>query len=226
MNIKSFESGSTGNLHLLEISGKKILLECGVPIKKIREYLEFRLDIDACLLSHYHPDHARSAPQIIRGGVDLYCSAETADNINLQYEYISNLHIVMSGWFTIDNLRCNAMLTNHDTPGSYAYLICDNKNVVLFATDTGFLNYVIDGLTHIILECNYSEDTITEENEYVLDRTRRTHMSLDDCIYFLKKNDLSRVKEIHLIHLSDKNSDKKLFKKTIQELTGKMVIVE
>jgi hypothetical protein len=37
----------------------------------------------------------------------------------------------------------------------------------------------------------------------------------DDLSYqdFLRANDLSRVKEIHLLHLSDRNSSAKLFKK-------------
>jgi phosphoribosyl 1,2-cyclic phosphodiesterase len=226
MRIKTFASGSTGNLHLVEISGKRILLECGVSIRKILEFLDFDLNIDACLLSHYHADHAKSAKHIIKAGIDLYCSVVTADNLNFQHEYIENLKIINYGNFSIDTLKCTALSTNHDVLGSYAFLISDNDNTVLFATDTGFFNYRIENLTHIIIECNYSEETITEKNKYVIERTRKTHMSLDDCIYFLKINNLSRVKEIHLIHLSEKNADKKLFKKKIQELTGKMVIVE
>ena len=49
----------------------------------------------------------------------------------------------------------------------------------------------------------------------------------DDLSYqdFLRANDLSRVKEIHLLHLSDRNSSANCFKKEIQSLTGKPVYV-
>jgi len=42
---------------------------------------------------------------------------------------------------------------------------------------------------------------------------------------FLRANDLSQVRKIYLLHLSDSNSDAKLFKLKVQEVTGKEVIV-
>jgi hypothetical protein len=50
-------------------------------------------------------------------------------------------------------------------------------------------------------------------------------MSLETCKGFLRANDLSRVQEIWLLHLSDANSDAARFKREIQELTGKVVYV-
>ena len=49
----------------------------------------------------------------------------------------------------------------------------------------------------------------------------------DDLSYqdFLRANDLSRVKEIHLLHLSDENSNAERFKREIQEISGKPVYV-
>ena len=50
-------------------------------------------------------------------------------------------------------------------------------------------------------------------------------MSLQNCIKLLKANDLSKLKEIYLMHLSDKNSNEQMFKRAIQEVTGTTVIV-
>jgi hypothetical protein len=41
----------------------------------------------------------------------------------------------------------------------------------------------------------------------------------------MQANDLSKVQEIWLLHLSDGNSDADRFKREIQELTGKPVYV-
>ena len=42
---------------------------------------------------------------------------------------------------------------------------------------------------------------------------------------FLSANDLSKVIEIHLIHLSSANSDAERFRKEIQAITGKPVYI-
>ena len=53
----------------------------------------------------------------------------------------------------------------------------------------------------------------------------RSHFSLENVKEFLQANDLSKVQEIWLLHLSDGNSDAERFKREIQELTGKVVYI-
>lgn len=221
MKITTFESGSTGNLHLLEYDKGKILLECGLPIRKIISYLNHNLAIDACLLSHYHMDHAKSSTEIMRAGIDLYCSGETADFLKLKSHRLHNI----DQSFKIGEVSVFPFRTNHDTVGSLGFLISQGSNRVLFATDTATLPYKFPGMTHIMIECNWSESTIKTNNEFVLNRTKKTHMSLDSCIDFLKVNDLSKVREIRLIHLSDSNSDPDYFKSEVQKITGKLTII-
>jgi ribonuclease BN (tRNA processing enzyme) len=50
-------------------------------------------------------------------------------------------------------------------------------------------------------------------------------MSLDTCVNLLNANDLSKVNNIVLIHLSDSNSDEQAFKKRVSDETGKNVTV-
>ena len=108
-----------------------------------------------------------------------------------------------------------------------------NKNgkKVLFATDTYYIRYKFTGLTHIIVECNYSMKILNENiasgrvPKLMKKRLMRSHFSLENVKDFLKANDLSKVEEIWLLHLSDNNSDEDLFKREIQALTGKLVIV-
>ena len=82
-----------------------------------------------------------------------------------------------------------------------------------------------------MVEANYSEDILNDNIESgrvpaaQKNRIIKSHMSLKTVKDMLRANDLSQVKEIHLLHLSDRNSSAKLFKKEIQELTGKMVKV-
>jgi phosphoribosyl 1,2-cyclic phosphodiesterase len=50
-------------------------------------------------------------------------------------------------------------------------------------------------------------------------------MSLDNCLKFLEVNKSEKLKEVYLMHLSDRNSNEQMFKRRVQELTGAMVFV-
>jgi phosphoribosyl 1,2-cyclic phosphodiesterase len=54
-------------------------------------------------------------------------------------------------------------------------------------------------------------------------RTLQSHMSYDTCLETLRANDLSKVNNIVLIHLSNGNSHAQEFKDGIQKATGKNV---
>ena len=223
LTIKTFESSSSGNLHLISNGSKKLLVECGLSFKKIKQYLDFDLDISGCLLSHYHADHSKSAKKIMRAGIDLYCSKETAENMRLDSHRLKIVR--MDTIYIVDGFRVLPFQANHDTPGALGYLIDIDSNRIMFATDTGSLPYRFKKLTHIIIECNHSDESMTDVNPVFVDRVKKTHMGLNDCIEFLERNDLSRVVEIRLIHLSSRNADADYFKAEIQKLTGIPTII-
>ena len=81
-------------------------------------------------------------------------------------------------------------------------------------------------MSHILLETNFSKDTIAPDlDPEVKRRLYRNHMSLETAKDFLRANDLCQVKEIHLLHLSSGNSDAALFRAEIEKLTGKPTYV-
>ena len=122
--------------------------------------------------------------------------------------------------------------TQHDAAEPLGFLLANQDgDKMLYATDTYYIRYRFQGLTHIAVECNYSLDILRANVEAGLvepalkSRILKSHFSLENVKEFLKANDLSKVEEIWLLHLSDSNSDAKRFKREIQELTGKMVFV-
>jgi len=82
-----------------------------------------------------------------------------------------------------------------------------------------------------MVECNYSMDILRENiaNGSVpvelKNRLLMTHFSLENVKDFLRANDLSKVQEIWLLHLSEGNSNAARFKREIQQLTGKPVYI-
>jgi metallo-beta-lactamase family protein len=82
----------TGSRHLLEINGKRILLDCGLfqghrdeADKKNREISELNPSkIDAVILSHAHIDHSGGLPYLVKNGFTgpIYSTFATRDLCN------------------------------------------------------------------------------------------------------------------------------------------------
>ncbi|MBI3268299.1 MAG: MBL fold metallo-hydrolase [Planctomycetes bacterium] len=78
----------TGSMHLLEVGGRRILLDCGLYQGRRAEAYErnrnFSFDpasVDAVVLSHAHLDHCGNLPTLVKRGFrgTIYCTAATAD---------------------------------------------------------------------------------------------------------------------------------------------------
>lgn len=78
----------TGSMHLLELNGARLLLDCGLYQGRRRQAIEknrnFPFDpktIDAVILSHAHIDHSGNLPNLIKQGFSglIYCTHATAD---------------------------------------------------------------------------------------------------------------------------------------------------
>jgi metallo-beta-lactamase family protein len=78
----------TGSQHLLEINGRKLLLECGIFQGRRRDFYErnatFHFDpqeIDALILSHAHIDHSGNLPNLVKQGYHnpIYTTPPTAE---------------------------------------------------------------------------------------------------------------------------------------------------
>lgn len=224
MDFTAFYSSSAGNLYRVRSLGRSILLECGVQLPKIKQALGHVLDVEACLITHSHLDHARSAADLLRLGVDIYCSLETSGALALK-DLSHRMHFVRSGQqFEAGPFTVMPFSVEHDVPGSLGFLISDGHDKLLFAIDTAYIGPRFKGLTCICIECNWSEKTLSPSlDPYVKRRLLKSHMSLETCKTFLTAQDLSTVQGIHLLHLSEGNGDAELFKREIQALTGKPV---
>lgn len=231
IEIKTLASGSKGNCYHITDGSTPLLLECGIPFKSIRRALNFQTsNLAGCLVTHEHKDHCAGLKDVTRAGIDCYMSPGTADAIGISNHRIKQVKSKQQ--FKIGTWTILPFDVQHDVSDPYGFLL-QNKagEKLLFATDTYYIKYKFKGLTHLLIECNYSMDILNENIETgrthkgMKNRLIKSHFSLENVKEFLLANDLSKVQEIHLLHLSDTNSDEVLFKKEIQEVTGKVVYV-
>ena len=226
LTFDSFASSSKGNLYRVTSGNTHILIECGLPIKGIRQALNFGLaKVSGCLLTHEHKDHSKAAADIVAAGVDLYASKGTAEAIGLPLDH-HRLHTIKGGQqFTIGGVTVRAFSTQHDCAEPLGFLLADGEDKLCFATDTFYLRWKFRGLTMIAIECNYAHDMIGDLDPMLRNRLLKSHMSLDTAKEMLRANDLRQVREIFLLHLSNAHSDGDRFRREIEALTGRPVYI-
>ena len=230
MKLRTIASGSSGNCYLLETEDGSLLIEAGIPINRIKRELGFDFsNIQGCLITHEHGDHAKAIKDIARLGIDIYASKGTLNALNCTGHRFIPMTSKQSK--TIGKFEVLAFDTEHDVVEPLGFLIRYKDKKMLFATDTYYLRYKFNGLTHIAIECNYVRSVMEEGLEKGLidikrvARTMKSHMSLENLIEFLKVNDLSKVQEIHLLHLSDDNSSIPIIKEEIRKIyKGSLII--
>lgn len=228
LDIKSFASGSTGNCYRVSDGSTSLLIEAGIPFKKILACCNFKLsEFDGCIISHCHGDHAKSASDLAKHGIDIYASQGTIDSSSLKDSPSKHRikPITALKQFHIGTFAILPFDVEHDVPEPLGFVI-ESKTThekLLYFTDTYYLRYSFTGLTHIMAEANYSENTVHRTEN--INRLMESHMSLETLIDMLKSNDLSDLQQIYLIHLSNDNSDETAFKTAIQQATGAETIV-
>lgn len=231
IEITTLATGSTGNCYHITDSRSSLLLECGIKFRSIQKALNFQTsNIAGVLVSHEHKDHCKAVQDVADRGLDIYMSEGTKSAIGIVHHRIRSItskQVVKIGtWMVLP------FDVQHDAAEPFGFLIANQDgDKLLFATDTYYIKYKFSGLSHLMIECNYSLK-ILQENvesgrvpEFLMNRVMQSHFSLENLLVFLKANDLSRVQEIHLLHLSDSNSNEIEFKQAVQAATGKLVYV-
>lgn len=224
MQLHVIASGSKANCYLLETSSGTIILEAGVPIKKVLHALNFDLThVIGCFVTHEHGDHAKHVKEYIEHGINVYMSKGTKDTLGLQ-----NAQVIPTGKKKVfKNISVAAFETEHDATEPVGYYISDvyTNEKLIFATDTYYVRYKFKDVNYILVECNYATDILNEnvEEGYVrVERVNRliaSHFELGNVKKFILANNSKHLKNVILLHLSAQNSDKMRFKKEIEAIT-------
>ena len=227
MDIKVIASGSSGNAYLIGDGHTRLLLDAGIPFKRIQIGCGFRTSsIDGCLVTHRHGDHAAAIPKLLQRGITVYSNA---DVVGL---YPGVQHVETRREFRAGTFRILPFEAEHDVP-CYGYQVTSTETgeKLVYITDSAYIRYTFTGLTHLMIEANYAEDIMLgnvrdEKIQFSLaERVAGTHMRIETLLDLLRSNDMSKVRQIYLLHLSDNNSDAEAFKKMVQQETGAEVYI-
>ena len=227
MRFEALSSSSAGNAYIVSDRDTRILLECGIPASKIRKRSGLSLsEFQACLVSHEHKDHAKSAADLIGSGVEVFMSQGTAEALEL--EAVTVIESMVQ--FNIGTLDVVPFATFHDAQEPLGFLIRSrvDEDVLAFATDTVNLNYRFPGLNILAVEANFDAERLNwmeKMPEKVRRRIANTHMDIDVLCRYISRLDLSRCREIHLLHLSKSTSHEGHFINKVARIVPKTVQV-
>jgi phosphoribosyl 1,2-cyclic phosphodiesterase len=171
-------------------------------------------------------DHAKSAQAIMGECIELYCSEDTAAELNSEG---GRLHMIKPlEEFEVGTFKITPFPVPHDVT-DFGYLITSTVTGerLLFATDCEYIGYLFPSVTHMLIEANYSEEALAaaikdgSTAEELKHRIRQSHMSIETtCKTIEVYNQKHTLKQVYLIHLSAHNSERESFKKRAQAASG------
>lgn len=237
MKLKVLGSSSSGNCYLLTAdNGETLIIEAGIRFDKVKKALGFDLSkVVGCIVTHEHGDHAKYAADMLKSWITVCMSHGTAEALGL-LQPVGGRKVPCAWYkpfdrFSLGSFEVMPFPVQHDAAEPFGYLIRHPEcGCVLFATDTYYLKYRFKGLSNILIECNYRLDLLRlgvqagRIGQERYERTVKSHMSLDTCLDTLLANDLSKVNNIVLIHLSSDNSVPGEFVSYVREATGKPAV--
>lgn len=225
MKIRVVSSGSSGNCYILQSDkGEILLLELGVRFSIIKKALNFQLaNVVGGLVSHCHQDHSKGVREAANAGIDVHCLKETSQAIGIDNHRVISVEPLKS--FQLGEFKIKPFPLEHDVPSIGFMLDHPEMGLTVFVTDTQYCAYKFPGIRNLILEANYCSEILDRKtregsiHNFLRTRIMKSHMSFDSTKEFLKANDLSKLANCLLIHLSDSNADAEKFKREAKEIT-------
>jgi phosphoribosyl 1,2-cyclic phosphodiesterase len=229
MKFLQYYSGSSANLYTVEAdNGKRLMIECGARFDQIQNALGYRLDnVAGCLLTHEHKDHSKSVLNVLKSGIEVYASPGTWRMLAVENQRRAIILGEREKWYTPVNgdFQFMPFQTHHDAEDPVGFVVQCDGEFLLFSTDTSHITQRFNVPFSIIaIECSFDRDILqkrVDENdidENLAKRLLTSHMEKQTTIKYLAECcDLSKCREIHLLHLSRENIDAEATRKEIEE---------
>lgn len=229
MELIVLNTGSHSNGYILNCDNEALFIECGRHYAEaIKAISHDRRKVVGCIVTHEHGDHARYINEYLNAAVPVWATAGTSGALRHAGKLKSTFQpheCAARKMFTPGGFEITPFTVEHDAVEPVGFHIWHREmGSVVFATDTMSLKERFEPPTHVMIECNYTDEALTANRRLpstVKDRVRSSHMSLAGCKEALKRMNLTSCRNIILIHLSDDNSEEDRMVEEVFSATGK-----
>jgi phosphoribosyl 1,2-cyclic phosphodiesterase len=209
-------SGSKGNCIYLGTEKTKVLIDAGISAKslklKLAEIDVDLADIDAILITHEHNDHVQGLKTLAyKYGIPVLANQETAKGIVAIFRDCPKFKIFCTGEsFEFGDFQFHPFSIQHDTIDPVAFTVHINELKLGFCTDLGFATSLVQAklqdCDYLYLEANHQPSMVHASPRPMVYKQRvlgrSGHLSNEACANLLTHVHTSRLKHVHLAHLS------------------------
>ncbi len=240
MTFEAIASSSHGNAYVVTSGQSRLLIEAGIAHRTLLRALGGLPD--AALLTHEHKDHSKCVKELLADGLTVYMSLGTAlalecavqvaeTETDRHYMGTCGVELMEPGkTYHIGGFKVTPFRTFHDCTEPFGFFIVDQEGESLvFATDTVNMAYrFLPPVTILAIEANHNAEILARSERMPIktrDRVSNTHMEITRLCRQLHRMDLSRCREIVLLHLSDATSNENDFIYRVERAVPKNIKV-
>ena len=171
-------------------------------------------------------DHAKAARDVMKAGIDVYASEGTFTAIEESLSLSRRARVVEDKAIQqIGNFFVFPYSIIHDAAEPLGYVIHESDDWLLFCPDSGYIKQRFTiAFTIIAIECSYDIKILERRvdtgdiNETLAKRLLTSHAEKQTTMNYISEYcDTSKLQEIHLLHTSGDNLDKKATKKEFEQ---------
>jgi len=221
MKVCVLASGSNGNSTLIDTGKRKILVDCGITFKQIKERLQFFnidiYDIDTLFITHEHIDHVKGFQMLFKNlpNLNLIISNGTFSHLKNEDQSITQGHQILfvkgKDKLKFDELSMLILPLHHDAHETIGLAIKQDGKKIVYATDTGYIDQEfypdLVNADIYVLESNYDVEMLYSSNRPYELKQRiagdNGHMSNIDSAITLSKLIGANTKTVVLAHISE-----------------------
>lgn len=192
MNLKTISTGSDGNCYILtSASGKRLVLDAGVSKAEIIKGCNYDVkSIVGAIVTHEHKDHAKSADDLIKSGLNVWLPYLDAEQ---------KYPIKQFGDFKVFGYDLP-----HNGVENRGFLICCDNQRILYMTDMEYCPYTFKNykVNHMLIECNYRKDFISADLPNYEHKVRG-HCELNTTLGIINANATYALQTVILCHMGE-----------------------
>lgn len=169
LEINVLASGSKGNSILVSSGEKRILIDCGIPVRTLSKALKNLgltfCDIKAVLLTHEHSDHIASCASLTQAyNIPMFANAITMSAVKRKTGLKGGYYFNETTPFTLCGMEIRPFRTSHDAVYPVGYSIMDSDSKFTYATDLGYFSTSVKDMAKgsdlILIESNHDVEML------------------------------------------------------------------
>ncbi len=234
MQLHILASGSTGNSVLIELGGRKLLIDAGISARRIERGLAgvgiSVSDLDGLLITHEHSDHIKGIQTLVKKHrLPVYARPATWEAISGQDKIPPECRRELGERLDIGAVKIVPFPISHDAADPVGFCFYYQNIKWVIATDLGVITRgAAEALAYAdvaILEANHDLEMLqTGPYPAFLKqriRSKHGHLSNHDAGQILAHIPRQRVMQVFLAHLSQQNNHPHLAEWTVSQVLQK-----